>query len=465
MPAPVRDIGFDEIYDPNQGNGDSTPSGGGGSGQPSGGNGPGGSGLGTGGGSTIVEDTTTSNLFVFNISSNETSFTTLLNGEAVGDNKQIRITRQALAKETKRIEVKKNGYSNNEYYTIELVDDGAPIINNPKIDQPLGISTKDVVVTKYNKTPNRTIGTPVSIKNKVSYDLSFTFNKLRGGDEYEEPKSYTSSFNVSGKGSPVSVLKNGNKKAEFFVKSGATTYTDVEGTQYTISSADLSLYRITNILYTSSNQEKELKANAGESLQITVNLNSDYIFDIITEEVKQPVPALNPRISLIKDGARTYNLSSKAGVPLAFRKNKDVQAITVIVGDDVLEFDDLDAGNVCGITIPHEVFDKIGKYSIKIFPFSFDDYEQQVRPAEEGDTVQNKPVEAKFDVKEEVKLPPIDVKDKYNPYAPKESGGGGVRPVTIDPIQDALTRGNGIPTPDGDGGSFVNRPVDNRNIQ
>lgn len=464
MPAPVRDIGFDEIYDPNQGNGDSIPSGGG-SGQPSGGNGPGGSGLGTGGSSTIVEDTTTSNLFVFNISSNETSFTTLLNGEVVGDNKRIRITRQALAKETKRIEVKKNGYSNNEYYTIELVDDGAPIINNPKIDQPLGISTKDVVLTKYTKTPNRVVGTPVSIKNKISSDLSFTFNKLRGGDEYEEPKSYTSSFNVSGKGSPVSVLKNGNKKAQFFIKSGASSYSDVEGTEYTISSADLSLYRITNILYTSNNQEKELKANAGESLQITVKLNSDYIFDIITEEVKQATPALNPQIELVKTDARTYNINSKAGVPLMFRKNADVQAITVVIGDDVLEFDDLDAGNLCGITIPHNVFSKIGRYNVKIYPFSFDDYEQQVRPAEKGDVVQNKKVEAKFDVKEEVKLPDINVSDRFNPYSPKGSGGGGGRPVTIDPIQDALIRGNDRPIPGGNDGSFVNGPVDNRNIQ
>ena len=435
--------------------------GGGGGTSPTGGGGTGGSN--SGGASSTTQTSTLTNLFVFNISSNESSFTTLLNGETVGDNKRIRITRDDLSRGVKRIEVRKNGYSNNEYYTIEMVDDGLPIIDNPNIEQPLGISTKDIVLTKYTKKPNRVVGTPVSIKNEVSSNLSFTFNKLRGGDEYEESKSYTSSFNVSGKGSPVSVLKNGNKKAEFFLKSGASSYSDVEGTTYTISSSDLSLYRITNILYTSSNQEKELTANAGESLQITVNLNSDYIFDIITEEIKQPVPALNPQIELVKTDARTYNLSSKAGVPLMFRKNADVQAITVIVGDDVLEFDDLDAGSLCGITIPHEVFDKIGKYNVKIFPFSFDDYEQQVRPVEKGDTIQNKPVEAKFNVKEEVKLPPVDANDKYNPYTPKGSGGGGSRPVTIDPIQEALNR-----TEENFGvrdNSFVDRPVDNRNIR
>ena len=455
MPAPIKDIGFDEIYNPDAGLNSNTPLGG----NPSGAGSFSGSG-GGGGGSTIVEDTTTSNLLVFNISSNEKSFTTFVNGEAVGDNKRVRITRQDLAKETKKIQVKKAGYSNNEYYTIELVNDGAPIINNPKIDQPLGLSTKDIVLTKYT---NGVVSSPVkSIKNSVSVSLEFTFSKLKGGDEYEEPKSYTSSFNVSGKGSPVGVLKNGNKKAQFFVKSGASSYSDVEGTEYIISSADLSLYRITNILYTSNSQTKELKANAGESLQITVKLNSDYIFDIITEEVKQATPALNPQIELVKTDARTYNINSKAGVPLMFRKNADVQAITVVIGDDVLEFDELDAGNLCGITIPHNVFNKIGRYNVKIYPFSFDDYEQQVRPAEKGDVVQNKKVEAKFDVKEEVKLPPIDVKDKYNPYVPK--GGGGGRPITIDPIQQALNSNEQL-LGGAENNSFVNRPVDNRNIR
>ena len=409
------------------------------------------------------QDTTLTNLFVFNISSNESTFTTLLDGEVVGNNKRIRISRDSLSKSSKRIEVKKNGYSNNEYYIIEMVDDGSPIIINPNIEQPLGISTKDVVLTKYTKKPNRVVGTPKSIKNVVSSDLSFTFNKLRGGDEYEEPKSYNTSFNISVGQASVSVLKNGNKNAEFFPKKGASSYSDVEGTKYTIRSSDTTLYRITNILYTSATKEQSLSANVGESLEITVTLNSDYIFDIIVEEVFQGTPAKDPQIQLVKTDARTYNLNSKAGVPLMIRKNADVQSITVIVGDDVLEFDDLDSGDLCGITIPHNVFDKIGKYNVKIFPFSFDDYEQQVRPVQPAEKVESKRVETKFNVKEEVKLPPIDVNDKYNPYTPKGSGGGGSRPVTLDPIQEALNRTEetfGVRD-----NSFVDRPVDNRNVR
>ena len=42
---------------------------------------------------------------------------------------------------------------------------------------------------------------------------------------------------------------------------------------------------------------------------------------------------------------------------------------------------------MAGITIPHSVFKNIGKFGAKIFPFSLNDYEQQVRPAEPAITI------------------------------------------------------------------------------
>ena len=239
-------------------------------------------------------------------------------------------------------------------------------------------------------------------------------------------------------------MKNGNKSAEFFPRVGVTEYTDVSGTKYKISSSDLTLYRISEINISNINESKVLKANAGESLEVEVDLNLDYTLNITTEEIFKGTPALNPQIELVNTEARTYNLNSKVGVPLMFRKNKDVQAITVIIGDDVLEFDDLDKGDLCGITIPHSSFNKIGKYNIKVYPFSFDDYEEQVRPAEKGDTIEPKKVVPKFDVKEEVKLPDVNLSDRLNPYNPTPidrpnpistggSGGGGSRVPSIDP--------------------------------
>ena len=437
MPAPIKDIGFDEIYNPNNGNPVSQPFGGGGV-LPS-------DGTGTNDGSTNnTIDTVNSNLFVFTITSNQKQFVSLVNGEVAGDSKLIRITRESLAKETKKIEIKKEGYLSDEYYLVEMVDDGAPIIKNQNFDQPLGINTKDIVLSYYKG--GRLVGTPQSIRNTIGSELKFNLTNLKGAGGYEEAGKYKVTFSISGKGSPVSILKNGNKNAEFFPKVGISEYEDVDGTQYTIRSSDSTLYRITKIYF----GNEELLANVGESLQLNVTLKENYSFQIETEEIFQGTPAKDPQIQLVKDGAREYNINSKTGVPLMFRKNADVEAITVVIGDEVFEFDDLDKGDLCGITIPHSAFNKIGKYNVKIFPFSFDDYENQVRPSIPSERVETKQVTPQKVVKEEVVVETPKVEDKYNKYKPKVGGG---RPVFSDGIVNSLD------------GSFFNIPVDNRNIK
>ena len=353
---------------------------------------------------------TTTNVFIFNLSSNQKSFEALVNGEIVGDSKRVRISRESLARENKKIEIKKEGYFTDEYYLVEMVDDGSPIIENSKFDQPLGINTKDIVLTYYKG--GEPVRNPLSIRYNVSTSLTFNLTKKNGGDEYEELTKYTVSFNITGNGSPVSILKNGNRNAEFFPTIGNTQYEDVGGTIYTIRSSDSSLHRITKISWNG----KELSANDGESLELKITLNDSYIFSIETEGVFQGTPSADPKIELVKTDARTYNINSEAGVPLMFKKNGDVKAITVIVGEDVLEFDDLDKGNLCGITIPHSVFKNIGKYNVKIFPFSFDDYENQVRPAQPADTIEPKQIVNENIIKEEVVTETPKPNDIYNPY-------------------------------------------------
>ena len=410
---------------------------------------------GEGGGGTTIQPTTT-NTFIFNVSSNQKSFESLVNGEKVGDSKRIRISRESLAEENKKIEIKKEGYFTDEYYLIEMVDDGVPIIDNPKFNQPLGINTKDVVLTYYKG--GETVGRPLVIGGNVSTNLVFNLTQ-RSVDVIEEPSTLKVSFKISGKGTPVSILKNGNKSAEFFPTIGVSEYEDISGTKYIIRSSNSSLHRITKISW----NNEELSAKDGESLELDITLNDNYIFSIETEEVFQGTPAKDPKIELVKTDARKYNINSKTGVPLMFKKNSDVEAITVIVGEDVLEFDDLDKGDLCGITIPHSVFKNIGKYNVKIFPFSFDDYENQVRPAEPADTIETKEVVKKNIVKEEVVIETPKPKDIYNPYNPTV-GVGGNRPIIIDSIEQELKRreraSGGV-----EDNSFVNRPVDNRNIK
>lgn len=411
MPAPIKNIDFDQVGLPEDNSTLSQDLGGGGGGTSTPSSGGGGS-------TTSNPNPTSTNLFIFNIGSNQSTFTTLINGEPVADNKRLRITKESLAKENKKIEIKKQGFFTNDYYVVEMVDDGLPLIKNTLIqNELLGINTKDIVLTKYRN--GEVVGLPQSIRSSISSDLSFNLTKLTVGDEYEEPKSYKIQINVSGNGSPVSVLKNGNKSAEFFPEIGTNTYEDGEGTSYKIRSSDLSLYKITSIVITSSdNSPKELTANAGESLDVDLTLNKNYTIDIITSDVFQGGGGLNPQISLVKTDPRKYNINKKTGVPIMIRKNEDVQAITIVVGDDVLEFDDLDDADVIGLTIPHEVFKRIGKYNIKLYPFSFDEYEEQVRPDDEPEVIKPKQVKTKFEVKEEVELPKITLSDRINPYKP-----------------------------------------------
>jgi hypothetical protein len=386
----------------------------------SGGGGTGGNTAGQGDDATQFANNTFTNTFIFKISSNQTGFTTLVDGE-VSPSNEVRITRDSLANGSKRIEVIKTGYINNEYYIVEMVDDGTPVIDNPKFNSPLGITTKDVVITKYIKKLDTIIEGPISIAKRTSHDLSFNFTKGTNVDEVDEQLKYTIKFNIIGKGTPVSILKNSNKNAEFFPNVGLTEYEDFDGTKYVIRSSNTSLNRITKIRW----DNEEFLANDNDSLELAITLKNNYSFQIETEEVFQGTPVADPKIELVNTDARRYNINSKVGVPLMFRKNNDVQTITVIVGDDILEFDDLDKGNLCGITIPHSVFKNIGKYNIKIFPFSFNDYENQVRPAEPADTIQTKPIVRDTIIKEEVVEETPTKEDIYNPYVPTSGGGGG----------------------------------------
>ena len=451
MPAPIKNIDFDEILDPNDGFDDGTtpqePDQ-----NPGVGNGPGTGNTGntgnTGGNSPKgpfgdTEDPeeppkdTIVDTFLFIVKTNERGFSTFVNDNKVGINSLVRITREQLAREDKRIKVSKEGYLCNEYYIVSMLDDGAPIIENQglKDNQLLGLNTKAISLIKY---VDNQIVEEVGIGSSTSVNLNFTLNKKpkKGdGDTYEEPTRYKVNFKINGEGAPVSILKNGNKNAEFFPNAGETEYEDAEGTKYTISTSDVSLYRITGMrLIRAGNTPTILSAEDGETLEASITLNANYEVQIDTESIPAPLSGLDPQISLVKTDPRKYNINTKSGVPLLIQKNKDVQAITIIVGDDILEFDDFgrdsyEEGNgdeIVGITIPHRVFKKIGQYNVKLFPFSFDDYESQIREDEEPTIVTPKAVTPKF-IETPIKdvPPPPKPEDIVNPYKPPVSNTGG----------------------------------------
>ena len=409
----VRRIQYDETG--NGGNSgdnnvDNIDNGGSGGGGYSGGSG------GSGGGSGV-----TTNTYVFSIQVNEDTFSSFVNNSIQPTPKVVRITKESLAVGPKKIEVKKKGYVAQECYIISMIDDDVPIIDRPNGESPLGLNQKQIQVQKYI---GDTLDGPARIIQSSTRDLIFTLNQA---EIIDTPKLHKIKFNISGKGSPVSILKNSTKNAEFFPIAGETNYKDISGTTYKITSSNSKLFRITDMVINKVGAaSKELKAEPNESLEALITLNANYIVSITTEKVEPVQPALNPIISLVKDEERRYNINTKAGVPLLIQRNSDVKAITLIIGDDVMEFDDLGDDNVVGITIPETSFKKIGKYEIKLFPFSFEDYENSIREEVEEDTDTNleeviitpKKKKKKVLKEEKVVIPEEKAEDLYNPYNP-----------------------------------------------
>ena len=346
----------------------------------------------------------------------------------------ITFTKQELLSGDKTITITKEGYNTGEKYVISVENpSGATIIrpsilNITGITQTLGLSNTVIRVKYYINDVQQTSNDSETVTSVVQ---NLNFNLTQQVVE-ADTTLYNFTVNVSGAGNSVRVVKNGS--VEFFPDNGSTPYSDISGTRFKVESANTSLYRITQI---QSNTRPPISAAPNESLSYNITLNNNASITITTELVKSPQPALNPQITLLKKQSIVYNINSKLGVPIGFLKNADVKAVTVIIGQDILEFDDLQDGDVAGITIPHSVFKNIGKYGAKIFPFSLSDYENDVRPAEAPIKITTNPYSggggpSREVLTEVVVSPPPKVVS--NPYV-----GGGTpsigtpKPVTITP--------------------------------
>jgi hypothetical protein len=368
----------------------------------------------------------------------------------------ITFTKSELLSGDKVITLVKEGYTNNEKYVISVENPtGATIINRPflnifnlpNLSEPFGISSTVIRVKYYINEVEQSSNDSETVTSVIQ---NLNFNLTEGLIE-AETALYNFTVNVSGAGNSVRVVKNGS--VEFFPDNGSTPYSDISGTTFKVESANTSLYRITQI---QSNTRPPISAAPNESLSYNITLNNNASITITTELVKAPRPALNPQITLLKKESIIYNINSKLGVPIGFLKNADVKAVTVIIGQDILEFDDLQNGDVAGITIPHSVFKNIGKYGAKIFPFSLSDYENEVRPVEAPIKITTNPYSGGGGPSREVltevvvSTPPKVVS---NPYA-----GGGTpsigtpKPVTVTPRPSSGGGSYGGGSPYGGGG-------------
>lgn len=335
---------------------------------------------GGGGGATngvTLLNQTTFNEYVVRVSSNEVNSIILVNGVSTQKTtpENILISKTQLLRGNIEITVIKEGFATLEKYVVSLLSPtNSVIINNSRFNQPLGLSLTEVSVKYFIGGVEQ--AATLNLQNGNFIFVDFTLNKTR----VNPVNSELLNFNVFVTGTTNSVLITKNGKVDLYPKLGVTNYEDIQGTIFSVKSSDTKLYRIIEIIVEGEGEASEtLTAGDDESLDINLTLNKSYTIKVQTKELLQSLPTLDPRISLLNFDVRTYNINSKAGVPIVVRKNSDVKVITVIVGENVYEFDSLDEGDVAGITIPHTPFRTIGQYSIKIYPFSLKDYESQVR--------------------------------------------------------------------------------------
>ena len=371
----------------------------------------GGGGLSSGGGGNTgdggTKTTITENDILLNITCNINGAGVKFNGSFIGSvPKQLRISKVDLLEKGDRIiEIGKDGYNSKEKYVVSLNTNDSNIQKSSIFNGGYGGISQTEIVVKYYVN-DREYQFPKRLTGKAQ-ELTFTLKSNGNGDGNTFTKKKLT-INLSGVrgGNPIVLRKIAGtniQQTDVFPQLGQTTYEDKANVKFTISSADLTLYRITNITYDDGYQMFPLDAKDNESLTMTFKLKTNYKISILVEAIPTVEPLIKPVIELLNNASRLYNINTEIGVPLAFKKNSSVKAITIIVGDDILEYDDLEAGDVAGVTIPHSTFEKIGKYNIKIFPFSLNDYDTEPEPIKPIREIPIKPIFK--DIKEEIIQP------------------------------------------------------------
>jgi len=185
----------------------------------------------------------------------------------------LTFTKEELLAGDKVITLQKEGYINNEKYVVSLENPtGATIINKPFLnifnlpDIPtFGISTTEIRVKYYINDIEQTFVSPQTLNFNLIERLVVV-----------TPTLYNFNVNVNGAGNSVRVIKNGN--VEFFPDNGSTPYSDLSGTTFKIESANVALYRITQIQL---NSASPVLAKQNESLTYNSTLRSNSTISII----------------------------------------------------------------------------------------------------------------------------------------------------------------------------------------
>lgn len=276
----------------------------------------------------------------------------------------------------KSIEVRKEGYVSRERYDIYLVSKNSVPLNEQTLlkdgDDYLGLSNLDIRVNYYINDQLQNFNTD----NGNLVTLNFNLTKVSS----KESNKRFFTINLTGKNESVILERVRDMKT--FPLNNNQVFEDNLGEKFIVRSIDSQIYRLARLdLLTFDNDgnietPEIIEANDGQSIKSEIILNQDHTLNLYTQKLVY-VKQKNPRIKSYSTKPIIHNINGKSDVPLAIQKNSDVTDVSVIVGDEVFEFNNLKPGPVAGIKIPKWVFDRVGNYNMKVIPYSLKELKER----------------------------------------------------------------------------------------
>jgi len=291
--------------------------------------------------------------------------------------------------ERKIIRVEKNGYVSNERYEFYLETlDGSPIEDyqlNIIDGDFIGLESLLLKVDYYVDNELQEI----DFDNQIDFTLT-----EQPTDGEEETKRIR--FFLSGDANSVSVIREIDNQQ--FTIEQSLFIDDEVGTQFSIKSIDTSNYRLYKIdIVYQSGETETIESPPQQSINTSIYLEENVTLNLYTEKLIYTTVSNSEIIIPSTQQNLQYNINSDEDIVLQIRKNSDTKTVTVFVGNQSLEINVESVSTtdnpIREIVIPKSFFTEIGKYNVKIIPYSIqeiNDFRQSIEnidsPIEDDET-------------------------------------------------------------------------------
>jgi len=303
------------------------------------------------------------------------------------------------------IEVKKEGYINNEKYIIEtLLDykyykDDSFIRDLTPVDNNYNQFDKDGLPNRNFDSGAKRASEPVFVKEPIytlritkyendilvpyDYDVSskiknLDFNNFKLKDRLPidyTPKEKLESLDISLNGPEFSAILLINDSERIELKKGENNLLYPSGTKVKIVEANKT-FRIVSIVLTGKTEKKLIEAeDTLESIKSDFILKSNLAIEIISEFINITVKELPSLFFSNEKEFSKYNINSKAGVVIGLKKAGNLDNVKAFLNNQTIDFGnpfETVRGETAAIAIPEKYFDKIGVYKLSLVPSNQD---------------------------------------------------------------------------------------------